>query len=63
MAGKRNKGKRPYRHPLGLVGYKEPVRDGFNLSELDRALTKWLRENDPNFHTNPVPCTYIEYPY
>ena len=63
MAGKKNKGKRPYRHPLGLVGYKEPVRDGFNLSELDRALTKWLEDNDPNYKSNPVPTTYIEYLY
>ena len=63
MAGKKTEetiSKRKYRHLKGLSGYKEPVRDGHNFSDVDRALTKWLRKNDPTFKAGVISSHFID---
>lgn len=62
MAGKkRTNGKRPYRHPKALTGFREPDRDYLNFAELDRALTAWLVKNDPNYTAGCCSSHFIDH--
>lgn len=60
MAGKKDN-KRPYRPLNESCGVRGPKRDGINFSDVDRALERWLRKNDPDYKTGSVSNSYIDY--
>lgn len=53
--------KRVYRPLNESCGFREPVRDGMNMSDVDRACERWLRDNDPSYKAGCVSNSYIEY--
>lgn len=63
MAGKKidTRVKRTYRPLNQTAGMREPKRDGMNFADVDRALERWLRKNDPDYRTGSISTSYIDY--
>lgn len=53
--------KRPYRPLNESCGFREPVRDGMCMTDVDRACERWLRKNDPTYRMGTISNSYIDY--